>query len=150
MRACLNSSSVSPASRPSTRGYRHLRRRRYVGCRVWRLDSSPRGLLLAVGEAEDGGDPWLCMAVPLGMPSRGLHLGPYAPPPQLFLGFYEVPLLERLVDINVLIGSITYRDPPLWVDQLPPERDLELGIGRHVAWHTLLHRAAVRRALQEM
>ena len=101
---------------------------------MWRLDSSPRGLLLAVGEAEDGGDPWLCMAVPLGMPSRGLHLGPYAPPPQLFLGFYEVPLLERLIDINVLIDSITYRDPPLWIDQPPPERDLELGIGKHVAW----------------
>jgi hypothetical protein len=107
-------------------------------------------LLLVVEEAEDGGDPWLCIAVPLRMPSRGLHLGPYAPPPQLFLGFYEVPLLERLVDINVLIDSITYRDPPLWVDQLPPERDLELGIGRHVAWHTPLHREAVRRALQEM
>jgi hypothetical protein len=25
--------------------------------------------------------------------------------------------LERLIDINVLIDSITYRDPPLWIDQ---------------------------------
>jgi len=32
----------------------------------------------------------------------------------------------------------------------PPERDLELGIGKHVAWHTPLHREAVRRALQEV
>jgi Archaeal ATPase. len=44
-----------------------------------------------------------------------------------------VPLLERLIDINVLIDSITYRDPPLWIDQPPPERDLELGIGKHAA-----------------
>ena len=70
--------------------------------------------------------------------------------PDSLLSPEGVPLLERLVDINMLIDSITYRDPPLWVDQPPPERDLELGIGKYVAWHTPLHREAVRRALQEM
>jgi len=70
--------------------------------------------------------------------------------PDSLLSPEGVPLLERLIDINVLIDSITYRDPPLWVDQPPPERDLELGIGKYVAWHTPLHREAVRRALQEM
>jgi len=70
--------------------------------------------------------------------------------PDSLLSPEGAPLLERLIDINVLIDSITYRDPPLWIDQPPPERDLELGIGKHVAWHTPLHREAVRRALQEM
>jgi hypothetical protein len=70
--------------------------------------------------------------------------------PDSLLSPEGAPLLERLVDINVLIDSITYRDPPLWIDQPPPERDLELGIGKHVVWHTPLHREAVRRALQEM
>ena len=70
--------------------------------------------------------------------------------PDLLLSPEGAPLLERLVDINMLIDSITYRDPPLWIDHPPPERNLELGIGKHVAWHTPLHREAVRRALQEM
>ncbi len=34
-----------------------------------------------------------------------------------------------------------------WVDTPPPERDVELEIGRHYAWQTPLHREAVRRAL---
>ncbi len=53
--------------------------------------------------------------------------------PDSLLSPEGVPLLERLIDINVLIDSITYRDPPLWIDQPPPERDLELGIGKHAA-----------------
>ncbi|MEM1599103.1 MAG: AAA family ATPase, partial [Pyrobaculum sp.] len=40
------------------------------------------------------------------------------------------------------------RDPWFWVGELPPEKDLELGIGRRVAWQTPLHREAVRRALE--
>jgi len=32
----------------------------------------------------------------------------------------------------------------------PPERDLELGVGRRVAWQTPLHREAVRLALGEV
>jgi len=39
------------------------------------------------------------------------------------------------------------RDPWFWVDEPPPEKDPELGIGRYVAWQTPLHREAVRRAL---
>ena len=37
--------------------------------------------------------------------------------PDSLLSPEGVPLLERLIDIIVLIDSITYRDPPLWVDQ---------------------------------
>jgi len=43
-----------------------------------------------------------------------------------------------LVEHNLLVDAITYRDPSLWVDEPPPERDLELRIGKHVAWQTLL------------
>ncbi|GAB6944937.1 hypothetical protein JCM14467A_17190 [Vulcanisaeta sp. JCM 14467] len=35
-----------------------------------------------------------------------------------------------------------------WIDEPPPERDPELGIGRYVAWQTPLHREAVRKALE--
>jgi hypothetical protein len=69
--------------------------------------------------------------------------------PDSLLSPEGVPLLEKLVEKNLLVDSITYRDPPLWIDQPPPERDLELGIGKNAAWQTPLHREAVRRALQE-
>jgi hypothetical protein len=49
-----------------------------------------------------------------------------------------------------LIIYIYRRNPALWVDQPPPERDLELGIGRNVAWQTPIHRGAVRMALREV
>jgi hypothetical protein len=69
--------------------------------------------------------------------------------PDSLLSPEGVPLLEKLVEKNLLLTSITYRDPHLWIDQPPPEKELELGIGKHAAWHTPLHREAVRRALQE-
>jgi hypothetical protein len=40
--------------------------------------------------------------------------------------------------------------PSFWIDQPPPERDPELGIGKNVAWQTPIHREAVRRALREV
>jgi energy-coupling factor transporter ATP-binding protein EcfA2 len=58
-----------------------------------------------------------------------------------------MPLLERLVELNLVVDSITYRDGSLWIDEPLPDRDLELGIGEHVAWQTPLHREAVRRAV---
>jgi len=42
------------------------------------------------------------------------------------------------------------RDPWFWIDETPPERDSELGIGKRVAWQTPLHREAVKRALKEL
>jgi len=59
----------------------------------------------------------------------------------------RIPLMDKLVELNLLVDAIAYRDPSLWVDEPPPERDLELGIGKHVAWQTPLHREAVRCAL---
>ncbi|MEM1597650.1 MAG: ATP-binding protein [Pyrobaculum sp.] len=56
-------------------------------------------------------------------------------------------LADALVELNVLAEVAEYREPWAWVDQPPPERDPELGIGKYYAWQTPLHREAVRRAL---
>jgi len=58
-------------------------------------------------------------------------------------------LKAELIRRNLIIYNMYDRDQVFWVDQPPPERDLELGIGRDVAWQTPLHREAVRRALKE-
>jgi len=55
-------------------------------------------------------------------------------------------LISQLTEKNLII-EIGDRKPYLWVDQPPPERDSELGIGKHYAWQTPLHREAVKRAL---
>jgi Archaeal ATPase. len=62
----------------------------------------------------------------------------------------KLPLMQKLIELNLIISSITYRDLELWVDQPPPQKDLELGIGKYIAWQTPLHREAVRKALQEV
>jgi len=56
-------------------------------------------------------------------------------------------LVEELVSRNLIVYHLYARDPWFWIDIPPPERDLELGIGRYVAWQTPLHREAVKRAL---
>ncbi len=58
-------------------------------------------------------------------------------------------LIKQLVEKNLIVYNMYDRDPYFWIDQPPPERDPELGIGRNVAWQTPLHREAVRRALRE-
>jgi Archaeal ATPase. len=61
----------------------------------------------------------------------------------------RLPLMHRLVEENLIMDDIYYRQEYLWIDQPPPERDPELGIGKDVAWQTPIHREAVRRALKE-
>jgi len=61
----------------------------------------------------------------------------------------RMDLLSKLVEMNMAI-EVMGRYEYLWVDQPPPERDPELGVGRYVAWQTPLHREAVRRALEEV
>ena len=58
------------------------------------------------------------------------------------------PLLDKLVALNLVVDDVYPRSRGLWVDEPPPERDPELGIGKYVAWQTPLHREAVRRALE--
>ena len=58
-------------------------------------------------------------------------------------------LIDALEEKNLIIYNMYERDPYFWVDQPPPERDPELGIGKNAAWQTPIHREAVRRALRE-
>jgi len=57
-------------------------------------------------------------------------------------------LKEELIAKNLIVYDMYDRDPIFWVDEPPPERDLELGIGREVAWQTPLHREAVKKAME--
>ncbi len=63
----------------------------------------------------------------------------------------DVPeeLINQLVEKNLIVYNIYERKQVFWVDQPPPERDPELGIGRDVAWQTPLHREAIKQALRE-
>jgi len=70
--------------------------------------------------------------------------------PDTLLAREKLPLIEKLVELNLTVDAITYRDPPLWIDQPPPQKDLEIGVGKRVAWQTPLHREAVRKALKEL
>ena len=68
--------------------------------------------------------------------------------PDTLLSRERIPLLNKLVELNLVVEGITYRDLFLWIDAPPPEKDLELGIGRYIAWQTPIHREAVRRILE--
>ena len=57
-------------------------------------------------------------------------------------------LIEELEAKNLIMYFLPERDPWFWAGEVPPEKDLELGIGNRVAWQTPLHREAVRRALE--
>jgi len=70
-------------------------------------------------------------------------------PDALWAGDVPEELVRELEARNLVVYNMYDRDPCFWVDRPPPERDLELGIGRNVAWQTPLHREAVRRALRE-
>ncbi|MEM1610719.1 MAG: ATP-binding protein [Sulfolobales archaeon] len=58
-------------------------------------------------------------------------------------------LVKELIERNLIIYFLSRREPRAWIDNPPPERDPELGIGRYVAWQTPLHRIAVRKAITE-
>ena len=58
-------------------------------------------------------------------------------------------LRAELVEKNLIVYDIYFRNPELWIDEPPPDRDSELGIGRYAAWQTPLHREAVKVALKE-
>jgi len=55
---------------------------------------------------------------------------------------------EELIAKNLIVYNMYERDPRFWIDEPPPERDEELGIGRDVAWQSPLHREAVKRAME--
>jgi len=57
----------------------------------------------------------------------------------------RLELLKRLVEINLIIDTLPERKYDEWIDQPPPERDLEIGVGRYVAWQTPLYKEAVNK-----
>ena len=58
-------------------------------------------------------------------------------------------LIDELEARNLIVYFLSERDPRSWAGEPPSERDLEIGVGKRVAWQTPLHREAVRRALGE-
>ena len=68
--------------------------------------------------------------------------------PDTFLARERIPLLNRLVEMNLIVDAIPERVPEHWIDEPPPQRDPELGVGKRIAWQTPLHREAVKRALK--
>jgi hypothetical protein len=70
-------------------------------------------------------------------------------PEVLWAGGAPEELARELEARNLIVYNMYDRDPYFWIDQPPPKRDPELGIGKNVAWQTPIHREAVRRALKE-
>ncbi len=62
----------------------------------------------------------------------------------------RIPLMDRLVELNLIIDDIPEREEYQWIDQPPPEKDEELGIGKYVAWQSPIHREAVKRVLESL
>jgi energy-coupling factor transporter ATP-binding protein EcfA2 len=59
-------------------------------------------------------------------------------------------LVDELIAKNLIMYNMYDRDNWFWIDEPPPRRDLDLGVGEHVAWQTPIHREAVRRSLKEL
>jgi hypothetical protein len=57
--------------------------------------------------------------------------------------------MHRLVEENLIMDDVYFRQEYLWIDQPPPEKDPDLGIDKYIAWQTPLHREAIKRALKE-
>jgi hypothetical protein len=70
-------------------------------------------------------------------------------PDALWTGDAPEELVKELEARNLIVYNMYDRDPYFWIDQPPPERNPELGIGKNVTWQTPIHREAVRRALRE-
>jgi len=67
--------------------------------------------------------------------------------PDTLLARERIPLLNRLVEMNLIVDVMPERRQEFWIDEPPPQKDLELGIGKRMAWQTPLHREAMRKAV---
>ena len=59
-------------------------------------------------------------------------------------------LADHLIELNMVAEIPGTREPYLWVDEPPPEKNPELGIGQYYAWQTPLHREAAKRILEAL
>jgi hypothetical protein len=71
-------------------------------------------------------------------------------PEALWAGGAPEELIRQLVEKNLIVYNMYDRRLSFWVNAPPPERYLELGIGKNAAWQTPIHREAVRRALEKV
>jgi KaiC/GvpD/RAD55 family RecA-like ATPase len=69
-------------------------------------------------------------------------------PDNLFQEDFPKELKEELIAKNLIVYDMYDRDLVFWIDEPPPEKGLELGIGKEVAWQSPLHREAVRKAVE--
>ncbi len=81
--------------------------------------------------------------------SERARLGEAVRDPDALAGRDAKGLRGMLIERNLII-SMSPRKPYLWVDEPPPERDPELGVGSRFAWQTPLHREAVKMALEQV
>ena len=69
--------------------------------------------------------------------------------PDFLLRREGVSILDKLIDLNLIVDTIPERNPLFWAGEMPSEKEPELGIGRRVAWQTPLHREAVKKVLHQ-
>jgi hypothetical protein len=67
--------------------------------------------------------------------------------PDSLLTKERISLLNKLVELNLIIDAIPERDQRIWIDEPPLERDLELGIGKHVTWQIPLYKESIKKVL---
>jgi hypothetical protein len=80
----------------------------------------------------------------------GLYLRRVVEDPQsLWEEDFPSEFREEMIARNLIVYNMYDRDPWFWIDQPPPERDMELGIGKNAAWQTPLHREAVKRIISQ-
>jgi len=122
---------------------------------VWRLAGGNPHMLAQLYEAKWSVDDVVARLVEMKELTRGFveRWRPYLKevvedPDSLCEGDFPEELRNELISKNLVVYGMFYRRPALWIDEPPPERDPELGIGEEVAWQSPLHREAVRRALE--
>jgi energy-coupling factor transporter ATP-binding protein EcfA2 len=122
---------------------------------VWRLTGGNPHMLAQLYEAKWGVDDVVARLIEMKELTKGFveRWRPYLKeavedPDSLCERDFPEELRNELISKNLVVYGMFYRRPALWIDEPPPERDLELGIGEEVAWQSPLHRETARRALE--
>ena len=67
--------------------------------------------------------------------------------PDTLLANDRISLLNKLVELNLVIDAVPERDQRIWIDVPPPERDLKLGIGKHISWQIPIYKESIKKVL---
>jgi energy-coupling factor transporter ATP-binding protein EcfA2 len=101
----------------------------------WRVDEVVAQLAKAKGITAGFVEKW------------GRLLGEAVEDPDALWSAEGEELASELEARNLIVYNLHDRSEKLWIDQPPPQKDLELGVGKYAAWQTPLHREAVKKAL---